>query len=369
MPIGETNTFALPSSAKSIALARIDYTNSHKALLQNFYSDAKPTAINFTVEGDQITPLNGTIYRSSLAGRLYVRDSIFEKGNPLYSSSWTRNGIGSFLEESLASTDITTYEVGELFVTALSNARLYMKDSNSNTFVDIGLPLINSITGNKMVDSSITGDKIANATIANVDFAPSTIQGDKIAANTLSNVKVIFDTITNDRVANNNISASLKIQDETITTIKFQDSSVTNTKIANNTLDTDEFANNSITTAELADNAVTIGKIADILLVETITGHIDFPEVDSFNVDLDAKYPYDIVELTVRSQAGSGTCSITINGVAVTGIDGVVFNTTENTYTATALDIVSLGADVLFVIDTESSSDDLMFTIEALRTG
>ncbi len=371
MAIGETNTFSLPSSAKSVALARIDYNNSHKAVLQNFYSDAKPTAINISIEGDQTDPPDGIIYRSSLSGRIYINDLAFNKGNPLYGANWTRNGIGSFLEESLASMDITTYEVGELFTTALSNARLYMKDSNANTFVDIGLPLTNSITGNKMVDSSIVSAKIANAAIANIDIVVATIQGDKVAANTISNTNILFDTITTDRIANNDIDASLKIQNISITAGKLQASSVTTDKISNNTIDTDDFANAAITTAEIVGKAVTITKIADALLIDAISGHIESTVVDSYNIDLGAKYPYDIVELTVISQAGSGTCSITINGVAVTGIDAVVFNTTENTYTATALDTVSARADVLFVIDTstEGNNDDLMFTIEALRTG
>ncbi len=368
MALGETNTFALPTSAKSIALARIDYTNSHKALIQNFYSDAKPTAINITIEGDQVTPFNGTIYKSSLTGRLYVRDSKFEKGNPQYGSSWTRNGIGSFLEESLASMDITTYEVGELFTTALSNARLYMKDSNANTFVDIGLPLTNSITGNKIVDSSITGDKIANATISNIDFVALTIQGDKVAANTISNTNIIFDTVTSDRIANSAITTN-KFLNSAITTNKLESNSITSAKIVNNSIDTDKFANAAITTTKITDDAVTIAKIADALLIDAISGHINTVHVDSFNIDLDAKYPYEVVELTVKTKTGSGTCSIHINGVAVTGISGVAFNTSENTYTATALDTVSLGADVLFVVDTGSGEMDLMFTIEALRTG
>ncbi len=368
MAIGETNTFVVPSAAKSIALSRIDYNDTHKTIMQAFYSDAIPDSENIIIEGVQTTPLNGTLFRSSLTGRLYVRDSKFEKGNPQYGANWTRNGIGVFVEQSLALLDIDTYEIGELFVTVGSNARVYMKSTNAGAFVDVGLPLTNSITEVMVIDSAITSAKIANATISNIDLVASTVQGDKIAANTISNTNIIFDIITSDRIANNHITTE-KINDSAVTTAKINDNAVTSTKILNNTIDTQDIATAAITTAEIEDNAVTIDKIADALLIEGISGHIDDPEIDTYNIDLDAKYPYEINEVTVKSQAGSGTLTILINGTPVTGISAVAFNTSENTYTATAAKSVATGVDVLFRIDTNSSGDDVMFTIKVTRTG
>ncbi len=369
MAIGETNTFVVPSSGKSISLSRIDYNDSHKAAMQSFYSDAVPDSVNITVEGIATTPLNGMLFRSSLSGRLYIRDSNFEKGNPLYGANWTRNGIGPFVEETLASMDIDTYEIGELFVTVGSNARVYMKSTNAGAIVDVGLPLANSITEVMVIDSAITSAKIANASIANIDFIASTIQGDKVAANTISNTNILFDTITSDRIANNSIDASLKIKDVSISTGKLQDSSVTTAKILNNTVGTDDIANTAITTAEIADNAVTIDKIADALLIEGISGHIDDLEIDTYNIDLDAKYPYNIEEITIKSQSGSGTFSLLIDAVAVTGISSAAFNTVKTTFESTGANVVATGADVVFSIVSNSSGDDLMFTIKARRTG
>ncbi len=208
MALGETNTFALPSSAKSIALSRIDYNDSHKSVLQNFYSDAIPVAINITIEGDQVTPLDGTIYRSSLTGRVYIKDTKYNKGNPVYGANWTRNGIGPFVEDSLALADFNTYEIGELFAVIGSNAGLYMKSTNAGAIIDVGAPRSNSITTSLIIDSAITSDKLANATIANIDIAAGAIESDKIASNTIANTNLLFDGVTTDRIANASITGT-----------------------------------------------------------------------------------------------------------------------------------------------------------------
>lgn len=161
MSLGNSNTYVAPQSTKAISLARIDWNNSIRAVFQNFYSEATPASTNITIDGATTTPLDGMLYMSARTGRLYVRNSSFDKGNPIH-SGFTRNGLGIFIEESLATANVSTYEVGELFGTPGSNARIYMKTNNSGAIADIGLPVSNSIVNTMMKPGSITYDKLAD---------------------------------------------------------------------------------------------------------------------------------------------------------------------------------------------------------------
>lgn len=166
-----SNTFSTPSSAKTLALARLDWNNSLRAIAENFYGSTLPTAPNYTLEGTETTIPNGVLYRSSTTGALYISDSTYQKGNPLLGGNWTRNGIGFRLEGAVASVNMNTYEIGEAFLTvgvSLANTRMYVKASNTNDIIDIGLPLTSSITTAMIKDGAITGSKIA--TTANAKF-------------------------------------------------------------------------------------------------------------------------------------------------------------------------------------------------------
>jgi len=150
-----SNTFALPSSSKSIGLARQDWNDSLQAVLQSFYGSTAPGPSNIEIEGVQQNPIpNGLIFRSANTGVLYIVDSVNNKGNPVHGSSLTVNGIGSKIVSSLASVDITKLEVGELFKTVGANSRMYMKSSNAGAIVDIGLPASNSVIAS-MLSSTI----------------------------------------------------------------------------------------------------------------------------------------------------------------------------------------------------------------------
>lgn len=141
-----SNTFSLPKAAKSILLSRVDYNDSLQALLQCFRSENAPTSVNITIEDTATNPLNGMLWISKTTGSLYKYDTNFAQSHPLY-GSFTVNGIGSRLEPSLASANVSTYEKGELMKTAetSSNARIYMKIA-SGSFVDIGIPAANTVT-------------------------------------------------------------------------------------------------------------------------------------------------------------------------------------------------------------------------------
>ncbi len=164
MALSKSNTFILPASTKSVAIARVDWNSSFFSMLQSFYSNAVPVALNIDDEGTTVNPPDGTLYRSRETGALYVADTLHTvgTGNPVYGDPWTRNGIGIRVEDNLAAVDITTYEIGELFGTVPSNARVYMKSTEAGLFVDIGIPPADSISNTMLKANSVTADKISD---------------------------------------------------------------------------------------------------------------------------------------------------------------------------------------------------------------
>lgn len=138
------NTFATPKAVDTIALARIDWNNSEQALLHSFYSLHAPTSVNITIEDIATTPPDGTLFRSSNTNVLYIKD-VSEKGNPVH-AGFTVNGIGSRILELVGDYDTNDFEIGELFKTVGSNARIYMKSSNGGAIVDLGLPATATVT-------------------------------------------------------------------------------------------------------------------------------------------------------------------------------------------------------------------------------
>lgn len=158
------NNFVLPAAIKTYVQARIDWNDAIQTIGQNFYGAATPGPIHVVWEGVQQNPLpNGLLFRSSKTNALYIVDSVNQKGNPVHGNNMTRVGLGHRLEETLASMNVGTYEVGELWLTMTSgNVRLYAKSTNAGAFVDVGLPVTGSITSAMLADGSLTATKFAD---------------------------------------------------------------------------------------------------------------------------------------------------------------------------------------------------------------
>ena len=103
-------------------------------------------------------------------------------------------------------------------------------------------------------------------------------------------------------------------------------------------------------------------------LVEVITGHIVTAEDKNYFLDQFAGYPYDIVSLTIRSQTGTCTAGIDIDGTPVTGISAVSVSSSEATGTASAANSVTAGQTVHLEISSNSAAVDVRFTLVIERT-
>jgi len=178
------NTFTHPVSSQSIATARIDWNESTESILTSFYSPAAPVTTSFSIDGQiPATVPDGTIFRSSSTGALYVKDAARSLSNPIYGGDFTRNGIALVVETDIvhAVANLGNYEQGELFAVPVSNSRLYMKTSSvAATFVDIGIPPTDSITSAMIKTDAITAIKIAADAVTETKIADDAVTGLKI---------------------------------------------------------------------------------------------------------------------------------------------------------------------------------------------
>jgi len=106
-------------------------------------------------------------------------------------------------------------------------------------------------------------------------------------------------------------------------------------------------------------------------LVEQFIGMIEIPQEKTYTLDQSAAYEYNIDTLIGETALGELDITIEIDGVPVTGINGVTFNITEATATASAGQLVAVGAKVTMIVsDLETATtEDFAFTMKVTRTG
>lgn len=163
-----SNTVTLPATTSSIALSVNYWNEAFRALVTSFRDTIPPTSTNFTDLQSILTSgavPTGVMYRSS-NGVLYTADSSYRRtaGSNYIASPWTRNGIGNRFEGTIAGLagNISKMESGELVSVVTSNARLYLiTDASTSSFIDVGIPPLNSLNNTYFQAGSITGDKLA----------------------------------------------------------------------------------------------------------------------------------------------------------------------------------------------------------------
>lgn len=143
MSLTNSNTYTEATAGTSLNTARLQQNDSFRSIVSNFYSTSIPSTVNFTVNGIASSVPNGTLFRHSTTGALYVSDSLNKRSSPL-GGNFTRAGIGNRIEQNITTltANKTTYEIGEL-VTTIDTGRLYVRNSNVDaigSFIDVGAP-------------------------------------------------------------------------------------------------------------------------------------------------------------------------------------------------------------------------------------
>jgi len=214
MALGSSNTFVLTGAGNSIATSRIHLNGSLQSLVQSFYSTSVPAPQNYVDTSGANTSMDGDaaqgiLYRSSTFNALYINDKANKKNGEGPGANWNRVGIGTRYENDLANTTPANYQIGELFVTVGtivgdSNARLYMKSSNTATAIkDVGIPhplsventmyAERSISNTKIQAATITSHEIEDRKISNVDIEAVSITEHELADDSVILSKIGFD--------------------------------------------------------------------------------------------------------------------------------------------------------------------------------
>ena len=200
MALATSNTFHIPATTDTIALARTYWNSTSKALLQNFASaNVKPTTINIDYEGSTQTPPEGMLYYNSNTGGLYINttSSDMDYGNGPY-GTFRRLGIATRAYDTIA--DATTnsqhLDPGELIVVingtagSSANNRLYLVSDSSKTLLDVSTPYDRTLSNLKLEAATITEYEIADGAITNAKIADGTVIAADIQDNSITDSKL-----------------------------------------------------------------------------------------------------------------------------------------------------------------------------------
>jgi len=115
---------------------------------------------------------------------------------------------------------------------------------------------VNSVGGNRLIDSSVTGQQIQNGTIKIEKMAPESVGTTNLVDLSVNTAKLANDAVT-----------TLKILDANVTTAKLEDNAVTTAKIADANVTTDKILDANVTLAKLAqdvlDRLIPIGTVVE----------------------------------------------------------------------------------------------------------
>jgi len=106
----------------------------------------------------------------------------------------------------------------------------------------------------------------------------------------------------------------------------------------------------------------------DLLNIENIDYWDVAPSNDTITLRLNAKYAFDIDEVSAKTSSGTISYSIAIDAVNVTGLASIGVSSSEATTSATAANSVAAGQTVTLVLASNSSAADLALSIQITRT-
>lgn len=90
--------------------------------------------------------------------------------------------------------------------------------------------------------------------------------------------------------------------------------------------------------------------------IDAWTVELPAPDIRDYIIGFNWPIGGKVAVLAVRSALGGGRCTVKINDTGVVGLINLILDTTRREYTASALNIVNPGDDVVFSIDSGSGS-------------
>lgn len=110
------------------------------------------------------------------------------------------------------------------------------------------------------------------------------------------------------------------------------------------------------------------GALATTALTESMDGQIDSPSNKTYTLIASARYGFSIENLTVFTTSGTCTVAVQINGVNVGALSGINVTSSSQTVNSTTAKTVTTGQRVTFVVSSNSSASELVFSLGTLRT-
>jgi len=101
--------------------------------------------------------------------------------------------------------------------------------------------------------------------------------------------------------------------------------------------------------------------------IDSYCALIRHPENMTYILDLATAAKKQFTNLKIKSEIGTCTLSIQIDGVAITGMDALAITSTEQSFDATALNVALADSTISFVVSSVSTIANLSFTLKASR--
>lgn len=109
-------------------------------------------------------------------------------------------------------------------------------------------------------------------------------------------------------------------------------------------------------------------ELATTAIPESMDGQIDSPSNKTYTLIASARYGFTIENLTVFTTSGTCTVAVQINGVNVGALSGINVTSSSQTVNSTTAKTVTTGQRVTFVVSSNSSASELVFSLGTQRT-
>jgi hypothetical protein len=109
-------------------------------------------------------------------------------------------------------------------------------------------------------------------------------------------------------------------------------------------------------------------ELATTAIPESMDGQIDSPSNKTYTLIASARYGFTIENLTVFTTSGTCTVAVQINGVNVGALSGINVTSSSQTVNSTTAKTVTTGQRVTFVVSSNSSASELVFSLGTRRT-
>ncbi|MBD2201534.1 hypothetical protein H6G33_09265 [Calothrix sp. FACHB-1219] len=102
-------------------------------------------------------------------------------------------------------------------------------------------------------------------------------------------------------------------------------------------------------------------------LVETISGHIELPLVQSYYLEVSAPYAYKVTKLSIKLNNGGGAVGLFINDVGIDSLSSITLSNNLLEIDTSLYNSLDVGDNLVLKVLSIVQGEDLIFTIKTVR--